>query len=249
MDKTTEIERRNRKKKILLNVFLSITILSIISVIIFKSDIFKIENIVVYGNSKIDENEIIEYSKINIGENIFRLNKVDVKERLEELAYIKEVDIKRNLPDNININIIEKEEKALIKSISTYQIIDMDGYVLNETDEINENLPILLGLNIYDININDNLFDAISDEYIVELFREGDRLELLDKIKSINLEFRNDIHILLKDDIDIAFGNLDNVEYKLQLLNKVLQDIEEKEISVKEIIMNKGDHPIIIRKD
>ncbi|HLR21025.1 MAG TPA: FtsQ-type POTRA domain-containing protein [Tissierellaceae bacterium] len=249
MGRMTKIEKRQRKKKILLSIFLSITILSLISFIIIRSDVFKIRNIEVRGNIKLEEEDIIEHSTVNIGENIFRLRMKDIEERLEKLSYIKEIKVRRSLPATIIIDIVEKEEKALIKTISTYQIIDVDGYVLNQVDTSDGDLPVILGLNIYDVGINDNLFETISDEYVIDLFKEGDKLNLLEEIEFIDVESRNDVKILLKNGIDITFGNLDNVEYRLRLLNEILKDIKEKGINVKGINMNKGDHPVIITDD
>lgn len=249
MRRATKIERRQRIRNILLNIFLFITIASLIFVIMFKSDFFRINNIQVIGNIELNEEDIIKHSQISIGENIFRLSKKDVEKNLKKLSYIKDVEIKRNLPANILINISEREEKALIKSISTYQIIDIEGYILKQTDVSDDNLPIILGLNIYDVSIGDNLFNTIDDEYLIDFFKEGDRLDLLRRIESVDLEYRNNINILLKDGIDIAFGKLDNVEYRLRLLDEILRDIEEKEINVEKILMNRGEHPVIITED
>ncbi len=65
----------------------------------------------------------------------------------------------------------------------------------------------------------------------------------------MDLELLDDIKIKLNNGIDIVFGNLDNVKYKLNLLNEILEHITENEIKCSKIIMNKGSHPIIVTDD
>ena len=69
------------------------------------------------------------------------------------------------------------------------------------------------------------------------------------KIDEIDKKSGNDINIKFKNGIFVAFGRLNNVKYKLSLLDEVLKDIDKKEFEVKEIIMNKGNHPILIIDD
>src|SRR5699024_11905207 len=120
MGRMTKIEKRQRKKKILLSIFLSITILSLISFIIIRSDVFKIRNIEVRGNIKLEEEDIIEHSTVNIGENIFRLRMKDIEERLEKLSYIKEIKVRRSLPATIIIDIVEKEDRKSTRLNSSH---------------------------------------------------------------------------------------------------------------------------------
>lgn len=249
MKKTRKIKRRQKVRNILLNIFLLLTISSLIFLIIFKSDFFKINNIQVLGNLELDKEDIVKYSQIYIGENIFRINRKNIEENLKKLPYVKEVKIRRILPQDILIDLVEREEKVLVKLISSYQVIDLEGYILKEVDKPDNKLPIILGLNIHGLGRGDNLFNSIDNEELIVFLEEADRLDLLSQIESIDLKSLNNIDILLKSGIDITFGKLDNVEYRLRLLDEVLKDIKEREVKVEKIIMDRGEHPIIITED
>lgn len=249
MKKTRKIKRRQKVRNILLNIFLLLTISSLIFLIIFKSDFFKINNIQVLGNLELDKEDIVKYSQIYIGENIFRINRKNIEENLKKLPYVKEVKIRRILPQDILIDLVEREEKVLVKLISSYQVIDLEGYILKEVDKPDNKLPIILGLNIHGLGRGDNLFNSIDNEELIVFLEEADRLDLLSQIESIDLKSLNNIDILLKSGIDITFGKLDNVEYRLRLLYEVLKDIKEREVKVEKIIMDRGEHPIIITED
>lgn len=245
----TKIEKRARIKTLILNIFLLITLLSIMVFIMFKSDMFKIQYIEVIGNGAMEKEDIIENSTLYKEENIFRIKTKIAEEKIKELPYIKEVKVKRKLPKTIIIDIVERKEKVLIKTISMYQVIDMEGYVLKHVESKDENLPTLLGLNINNARQGINLFDKLEMPTLVEFLQEGDRLGLLDNMRDIDLETLDNINITLNNGIDIAFGTLNNVKYKLRLLNEILEDLEKKNIKFSKIIMNKGDHPIIITED
>lgn len=217
--------------------------------IILKSDLFKIYEIEVVGNNKVDREDIIHYSALHKGENIFRIRPKVSKANIERLPYINEAKIKRKFPKTIIVDVTEREEKALIKTISMYHVIDIEGYLLKQVDAEDEKLPTLLGLQIENPKLGINVFEDIKIDNLMDFLLEGNRLQLLGIMKTIDLEELDNINISLNNGIDIDFGTMDNVKYKLRLLNEVLVDIEKKDTKANKILMNKGEHPIIIIDD
>jgi len=245
----TKIQRKERIRKMIFRLILFITVVLLMLGIILKSDYFKIDTIEVVGNKNLSKADIIDSSKISKKENIFKISKKIVKEEVEELPFVKEAKIKRKLPRTVIIDVIEREEKLLIKNISTYLVIDKEGYILKQVETNDENLPVLLGVKIDNIKLGENIFLNLKDDALIDLIEEGDKIFLLNSIKEMDLELLDDIKIKLNNGIDIVFGNLDNVKYKLNLLNEILEHITENEIKCSKIIMNKGSHPIIVTDD
>ena len=195
-----------------------------------------------------EKENIIKISSINKGENFFKVGTSLGEELLEKQAYVKSVKIKRKFPNSIIINLVERKEILQLKKISSYLIIDEDGYILNILDEKIEGLPYLMGIDVNDKNISDNIFEN-KDNINMEFVKFSYELDLLSKIKEITMEDVNAVKILLNDGISIAFGALDNVEYKLKLLNEILITIEKEQISCKMILMDRGENPIIVPND
>ena len=142
--------------------------------------------------------------------------------------------------------LFRSKEIAQIKSISSYILIDIEGYILDIRDTKDEKLPLLLGLNIDNKRSGDNIFTDVELKEIIEFMTEGHAIGLLSKIKEVNLEDNDNINIIIMDGIPVDFGTLNNVKYKLNLLDEILKDIEKKQISCKMILMNKGENPIIV---
>lgn len=243
------IGKKHRRFRIILNSLLILTIIIILMVISLNSEFFNIDKINVQGNKKISKEKIIHTSLINLGENIFRISIEGAEENILELPYIKSVEISRSLPKGIDIHIVEREEKVLVKNISIYYVIDEEGYLLDQIDSNNESLPVVFGLKTDKIDLGDNIFLDLELEEFEDLIKEAENLRILSMIDKIIIESEEDVNISLYNGIDVAFGALDNVEYKLRLLDEILNHSDENNILINRIIMNRDEHPIIVIDD
>ena len=160
-----------------------------------------------------------------------------------------EVKIRRIFPREVEIDILERKDRVLIKHISMYYIINEEGYVLRETDSNLEALPIVLGLKTDRIELGENLFSKLELETFEDFIKESHRLDILIKMAIIDMNRVEDMKITLKDGISVAFGPMNNVKYKLRLLKEILDHIEKNQLSVVKILMNRAEHPIIVTDD
>lgn len=248
MKKLTRVQKKMRRRRIFFRSILLLSLLFLVFVLLLKTEIFLIGHIEVLGNNKISNKTIIDVSNIKKGENIFKISVKDSKKDIEELPYIKTVKIKRKLPKKIIIEVIERKEAIQIKNISSFIILDKEGYILNITDGKNSKLTELMGFEIGNKSIGDNFFSTI-DEINLDFINEGQTLGLLSKMEKIDMSDNNNINILFFNGIKVAFGTIDNVKYKLNLLEEVLKDVEKKELECKMILMDRGENPIIVLED
>ncbi|MCK9443054.1 MAG: FtsQ-type POTRA domain-containing protein [Tissierellaceae bacterium] len=249
MKKLTRVEKKRKRRKFLFRIFLLCIIALTIGIYAINSDFFVIRDISVYGNNKLTNEEIIFATPINIGENIFRVSLKNAQANLVKLPYVKEVKIKRKYPKDIIVNISERKETAQIKKDFSIIVIDYEGYILDIRDYEDEKLPMFYGISIDGINITDNLNKIEGNKDNLEFIIESTDIGLLTKMDEIYMVDNNNINIVLNNGINVAFGPINNVEYKLKLLNEVIKDIEKKELSCKMILMDKGDNPIIVLKE
>lgn len=246
MNKLTRVEKKRRRKRFVLRLILFFALGTISIAYLFKSGFFNINNINITGNNTLSKELLVNASGINKEENIFKISLSNGEDEIRKLPYIKVVKIKRKLPKTIDINVIERTGVAQIKSISTYMLLDMEGYILELRDNKTENLPTLTGFNINNILPGDNIFENQNGSKVEELIGDGDNHNMLSKIHEISYESEENINIILNNGISVAFGPLDNVKYKLRYLNEILIDIEENNRVVKMIMMNKGEHAILV---
>lgn len=76
---------------------------------------FRVETVTVTGNQRYTQEEIIAASGIQMGDNLYALNKVRIDRRIRtQLPYVGELSINRALPSTIQITVTEWEAVAQV---------------------------------------------------------------------------------------------------------------------------------------
>ena len=65
---------------------------------------FQVEQVVVTGNNRYTQEEIVAATGIQTGDNLFRMNKFAIQDHvLEEMPYLEDILIRRKLPSTITV--------------------------------------------------------------------------------------------------------------------------------------------------
>lgn len=113
-----------------------------------SSSFFNVKSLAVEGNSYYSEDEILTMADCKAGGNIFWGTGIgEAKKRLREDPYIKQVKIKRLLPDRVLIEIEERKEAGAVIYGDEFIIIDGEGTVLRKTGT-EPRLPLIQGLTV-----------------------------------------------------------------------------------------------------
>jgi cell division septal protein FtsQ len=89
-----------------------------------------VEQIMVTGNYHLDVSEIVEFSGVSKGDPLFGVSLEEIDRNLRRHAWIKDVSVKKILPDTIDIRIREATPRALLSSNKHLYLLDGDGEVL-----------------------------------------------------------------------------------------------------------------------
>lgn len=195
-------------------------VLIIIGAIIFTimSPIFNVKNIKVEGNSYLSEEQVISLSRIEIENNMFKYNKKEIIKNIKENAYIENVEVKRSIPDTVEIKITERKTSFMIQFANAYAYINNQGYILEISNKALE-YPILTGFSTP-----------------VEELQEGKRLnkedlkKLSDVLEIMESATSNEIASLITE---INIENSDNYVLELKSKNKVVNLGDTSNLSTK----------------
>ncbi|TJX68700.1 FtsQ-type POTRA domain-containing protein [Soehngenia saccharolytica] len=246
MNKLTRVEKKRRKKRFFRRIALFIIFIVVLYNALIRIDLFNVQKIEITGNNIITEAQIIEKTGIDLGDNLFKINRFSVADRIMTIGYIEEVNIDKVLPKTIRISIKERTPYVEVLYDDKYYVFDINGILLERRSESFEGLTIITNLQIEDLKEGQELN---IDSDFVEIFKDEKIINIINKIKSIDFSDEQNIKIILNKNIPVEFGSLYNIKYKLLQLGEIINDIEKKNIPTKMIIMNKGEYPILVRDD
>ena len=222
------MKRHKKKRKNKLTAF-AILLISILITLCFKHPFFNVKIVEVKNNKNIKKELIIKSSQISNENNIFYLNLNNVKKNIMSNPYILDAQIKRKLPNKIVINIKERKASYYIEKNKKFYVIDNNGYVLEEKDNIkNMKLVKIDGINKKDYKIGEPLFeeDNIRINFMKNLASLIDKKDNNYEIAIINIKNMNNIQLKYRN-IQIIIGDDEELDKKLNTAFNILLQKEE----------------------
>lgn len=219
-------KKNNAKKMIILKWTSLITIILAGIIYVFLSPIFNITDIIITGNEKILQEEILKLSQVNKGNNIFIKTKYSIMENIKENMYIEDVKIKRKLPGTLYIEVKERTLAYQIEYNENYVYIDSQGYILEISQE-KENTIILKGCNTQEFEnikrINEK--DLENLKIVIKIKEAIKSINRLEKITYIDIE-DNYVVYLEEEKKTVLLGDGSNLKDKVLSLEKILESEE-----------------------
>ncbi len=182
-----------------------------------------------YGNWSKRQSEILEeFNIIKNVTNIFDVKLRKIKEQLERKVSIEKVEIKRILPDTIELFITESEPQAFLGRDNSKWVINSKCVVISYADCIKKKMPYVVGFskNIKDISEGEtmselkpaiNLLEKLKSEYSEIVVKQVDIARIDDCFVMVIEAAENKYCVLIPHE---------NLDFKLQLLYSTLFKIK-----------------------
>ncbi|EJU22115.1 POTRA domain protein, FtsQ-type [Peptoanaerobacter stomatis] len=219
------------KKKVTMS-FFGILIIFLISVLFYLfSGRYSVNKITILGQTNLTKDKILELAKIDMNKNIYIMNTKNIEKNLTANNYIQSATVRRKFPQEITISIVERIPVASIPITSGYVIIDENATAISIVqDEKSVKKPIISGISISNIKLKDTIpvKDKDALENILKIIHLISSLDLLDNISYIDLKNYDDISMTTNTGILVRFGNTDDMQYKVKVLNKILINLSTK---------------------
>lgn len=229
---TKKQELAIRKRKIILKIIKWLTLIVIIIggvIYAMLSPMFNIHEIVVQGNSKISSETIKSLSGLNIDENIFKYRTSDVIEKIKQEAYINTVDVKRKLPNTVEITVEERKATYKLGYGNAYAYINNQGYIL-EVTSVKGTMPLITGYYTSQENIKAGNRLSTEDlerlEDVLEIMEAASSVDkkLKNSIKGIDISDKNNYVLDLKNEKKIVnLGDVSNLSTKMLWINEFIK--------------------------
>ena len=196
---------------------------------------FKIETLNVTGNERYSDEAILDASGIRIGDNMFLMNKFSAAESITAaLPYVETVQIRRQIPTTLQIDVTECGAPAAIKQDGKVWLISGNGKIVDCLGIAAwSKYPQITGIAMTEPVIGQPLTVEADVETIrTQLFAflyQLERKALLADVQSIHLEESSLITMHYLDRFDVIFPADADFDYKLNYLSAVVQRLEVNE--------------------
>jgi cell division septal protein FtsQ len=105
---------------------------------------FSLKHIEVKGLSFMDQDGFLETAGIVPGTHIMNVSPRDLSKRISSLDWVRSVDVRRKLPDSLEIRLVERKPVAVLAAGDLYLLDDLgQPYSRLGTDQVPENLPVV----------------------------------------------------------------------------------------------------------
>jgi len=231
-----------RRRVILLSVFFGVLLLCIC----LFTPLFGISEITVTQNVHLSQEEVIETSGIEKGENVFRFSTRRVKKKLSALPYVVDAKIHRKFPAKVVIELTEAKPDLIFDQTTEFVVATKEGRVLEVTDDVTHlTSPICYGIDLLEkvpakrfVAKDEVLLDTallhIGLFYETPFWHDIDEFYVGDPANFI---------VVLKSGMKITFGTVENTESltrKIKMLTQILSQVTQTERSYLDLTTDKG---------
>jgi cell division septal protein FtsQ len=107
---------------------------------------FEVRKLSVSGLKRVEENQVLGKAGFEVGTNAFKVDLRKVRQRVEELQWVRYALVGRVLPDQIIIKVIEREPIGLGRIRGEIYQFDTDAIILAPGPTSDLSFPVLDGL-------------------------------------------------------------------------------------------------------
>ena len=183
----------------------------------------RVEQVLIEGEVNfVSEQEVLDGVSSFISKSLLLVNIDEIKKQLELMPWIRSVNIRRDWPDTLVLNVIEEKAIARWEEI---QLLNQDGVIFSPTNIFGlENLAILSG-------------PTGSERQVMEQYQLFSQLlyQCGLKIAKLNLNERSAWNLTLTNDVLINVGKTKVVERMKRLVEFSYSEVMKKMVTIESI--------------
>jgi cell division protein FtsQ len=194
-----------------------------------SADAFAIREIIIDGNSQLEDIDVRRAARLQIGSNVFEISTENARNHLLQHPWVEEASVVRRLPGRVRIEIVERRPAALVALDQLY-LVSEEGAVfkrLGVDDPVD--LPVITGI------ASERFYDDFDYRTAILLRSmallqdyEGAGLAKPEPVSEIHFEGANGIELFVGDDgMNVRLGNGQHRQ-KLRRLRQVLERLTKE---------------------
>ena len=220
--------RRRRK-----SFFAPISILLVGAAVFFGLGVFfRVQTIEVRGSLSYSDEEVIEASGIDIGDNLFFINRFAASSRIfTKLPFVEEAGIERVLPNKIIITVDESFAMAYVDWEGQRWMMTGNCKMLG-SGTLSDVRYLIHVLNITPLapkageSMEVNAEESLKLTYLQSLLHEMQLLDMSGDVSEVDMQNPADPTFRYLDRFTVKMGPNDNTDYKLRMLLSAVAQVD-----------------------
>ncbi len=225
-----------------------VIILLAVLFLLINSSLFNVTEISVEGNKRFTGQEIITASGITTDINIIHIDEVEVKQKIEQNAFIQVEDIVRVFPTKIVIKVSERTPAAQIAVANgDFYVIDAKGIALGLNRAQDSSLPTIYEMDIVQPEYGKNIISSPKEKIdnLLYILNAVEKYSLEGKITGINLKNPQEIALTYEGKYTIQMFDGYGAEQKLKHIEVIVESVKDELEKGKVLYLNsEGGHYI-----
>ncbi len=229
-----------RRLRVLLMVVL-LVLLSLAAVLISKSSLLDVDEVVVLGAESELEKLIVAIANIPDSKPLLEVDTQAISERIKRIPKVKGVKVSRSFGGKVTISVTLRKPSVLLSNLGQWFLIDSDGRVLERVPELPSNLEYpILEANFDDLKVGEWVPEQAL--FAIELAANLPSVLLAD-IAFVSID--EGIDLILFGEGKILFGDNEALESKILAALTILEQVDLGELI--HIDVRTPDKPVLCR--
>ena len=195
---------------------------------------FRADVIIVNGNARYTDEQVIEASGLQVGDNLYLMNKyAHAQEIFQKLPYVESASINRKLPDTLLIDVQECTAAAAVPSQSGTWLMSVNGKLLEQSAVLPENCVKVSGCLLVEPVESGEAAVSEEEAYKLEalktLLREAGEKRMLAKMETVDLGDDSCLQFAYAGRFTVELPWNADIAYKLESLATVEDYLEINE--------------------
>lgn len=195
---------------------------------------FRVHTVEVQGNTIYSKEQVVKASGVEAGDNLLMVNRAAVAGSIKaRMPYVRDVSVSPMLPDTVVIQIKESDVAVLVQSdIGADWYVNTDGRIMGSSVEgFRGQVVELTGVTITAPKTGEQAAasegQAENLHAALQVIRQMEGTGLIGQITALDAEKSFDLILYCGDRLDILLGGTEELEYKIQYLQVILEELEE----------------------
>ncbi len=196
---------------------------------------FKTQDFVISGNVRYTEQEVIDSTGVEVGDNMFLLNKYAISRQImKELPYVENVSIRRSLPDTLVIAVEECQAVAVILQAGVGWLVSSSGKLLEQVTATQaEAYPRISGVELLMPEEGGTMeFPAsgnATEEQVLSLLQALESRGLLEKLGGIDCSGSDEMEMEYDGRFRVVMHYDDNFDQDLNMVEQVIPQLQSNQ--------------------